>query len=253
MNKPQQMAKSQTFIGTSGFSYLHWVGKFYSEDLLQSKWLEFYIQNFNTVELNNTFYRLPDEKVFKSWYERSPKNFIFAVKVNRYITGIKRLKDIDSSLTLFLKRVEILKEKLGPLLFQFPPNFKINLSRLENLLKLLPKSFLYSFEFRHPSWYDEKIYQILEKNNVSFCIADWPIDIIPKVTSNFLYIRRHGANSKTGPYGGDYTKSQLKNDAEYIKKNNKDTYVYFNNDANAYAVKNAKELIQFLKVKGVWP
>lgn len=234
------------FIGTSGYSYFHWIGRFYPKELPQSQWLKFYTKNFNTVELNNTFYRLPQEKAFKTWYEIVPSGFIFSVKVNRYITGVKRLLNIEEPLKLFLKRVSNLKEKVGVLLFQFPPNFKLNLERLKKLLKLLPKDFKCSFEFRHTSWYTQEVYDLFNKYNISFCIADWPIKIIPPITSDFIYIRRHGATAETGPYGGDYPLKELKNLSQKIKNWNKETYVYFNNDANAYAVKNAIQLCKML-------
>lgn len=236
------------FIGTSGYSYFHWWdGVFYPADLPQHKWLEYYCQHFDTVELNNTFYRLPNEKTFKSWYERTPKNFIFAVKVNRYITGIKRLTDVNEALKLFLRRVDILKEKLGVLLFQFPPNFKLNFERLKEFLKILPNYYRSCFEFRHKTWFVKEVYELLHRKNISFCIADWPnFDISPEITGDFLYIRRHGVTQNGRLYSNCYTNKELKDLVRLVKRYNLDAYIYFNNDAYGYAVKNAMELKNML-------
>jgi uncharacterized protein YecE (DUF72 family) len=143
------------YIGTSGYIYPHWEGIFYPEDWPKSKKLEYYCQHFDTVELNNTFYRLPGEKAFESWYKRTPKNFIFAVKVSRFITHVKKLVDCKEPWRIFLKRTLILKEKLGPLLFQLPPFLKADPEKLEDfgkmILKESPKGLRFAFEFRNES------------------------------------------------------------------------------------------------------
>jgi uncharacterized protein YecE (DUF72 family) len=237
----------KVFIGTSGYIYPHWEGIFYPENWPKSKKLEYYCQHFDTVELNNTFYRLPGEKAFESWYKRTPKNFIFAVKVSRFITHVKKLVDCKEVWGIFLKRVLILKEKLGPLLFQLPPFLKADPKKLEDfgkmILKESPKGLRFAFEFRNESWCNEKIYQILKKFNFAWVVVDSPF--WPKVyqfTADFVYVRMHGSKIL---FGSKYTKRELEDLAQRIKKwkkQNLDVYVYFNNDAYGYAVEDAKEL-----------
>jgi uncharacterized protein YecE (DUF72 family) len=243
---------SKILIGTSGYVYSHWEnGIFYPKGLPKSKKLEYYSQHFKTVELNNTFYRLPPEKVFESWYKRTPKDFTFAVKVSRFITHIKKLKDCKEPWKIFLKRALVLKEKLGPFLFQLPPFLKKDSKKLKYFIKMLhknsPRNLKFAFEFRHENWCDEEIYQILKKKNCAWVIADSPS--FPKryqVTANFVYVRMHGSKIL---FSSDYTKKELEELATLIKKWKRkklDIFVYFNNDAQGFAVKNAKELINLL-------
>jgi uncharacterized protein YecE (DUF72 family) len=237
------------FIGTSGYIYPHWEGIFYPGGWPRSKKLEYYCQHFNTVELNNTFYRLPGEKAFEGWYKKTPKNFIFAVKVSRFITHVKKLVDCKEPWRIFLKRVLILKEKLGPLLFQLPPFLKADPEKLEEfgkmILKESPKGLRFAFEFRTESWCNEKIYQILKKFNFAWVVVDspsWPK--VYQVTADFVYVRMHGSKIL---FGSKYTKKELDDLAQRItkwKKQNLDVYVYFNNDAEGFAIQNAKELIK---------
>jgi uncharacterized protein YecE (DUF72 family) len=241
---------SKIYIGTSGYIYPHWEGIFYPEDWPKSRKLEFYCQHFDTVELNNTFYRLPGEKAFEGWRKRTPKDFIFAVKVSRFITHVKKLVDCKESWKIFLKRALILKEKLGPLLFQLPPFLKADPKKLEDFVKMIlkesPKGLRFAFEFRNESWCDEKIYHILKKFNLAWVIVDspsWPK--VYQVTADFVYVRMHGSKIL---FGSKYTKKELEDLAKKIKKwkkQNLDVYVYFNNDAHGYAVENAKELLKF--------
>jgi len=242
---------SKVLIGTSGYVYSHWEGIFYPDTLPKSKKLEYYCSHFRTVELNNTFYRLPSEKVFESWYKRSPKNFIFAVKVSRFITHIKKLKNCKRPWKIFLERSLILREKLGPFLFQLPPFLKKDSKKLKNFVEMLhknsPKNLKFAFEFRDESWCNEEIYQILKEKNIAWVIADsphWPKRY--EVTANFVYVRMHGSKTL---FSSDYTKKELEELADQIKKWKKkklDIFVYFNNDVQGFAVKNAKELINLL-------
>jgi uncharacterized protein YecE (DUF72 family) len=237
------------YIGTSGFSYSHWEeGVFYPEGLAKNKQLEYYSQYFQTVELNNPFYHLPSAGTFQSWYQRTPENFIFAVKVSRYITHIKKLKDCREPWQRFINNAKQLKEKLGPILFQLPPNWQINLERLEKFLKILPKKYQYSFEFRHQTWFSEEIYQLLKKYNAALCLADspdWPYQ--EEITTDFVYLRLHGRDSR---YSSKYTDQELKKWAGKIKKwqkSVKEIYVYFNNDAYGYAAENAQALKRLVR------
>jgi len=238
------------FIGTSGFSYSHWEkGVFYPEELKKNKKLEYYSGNFNTVELNSSFYHLPKKETFSNWKGEVPKGFIFSVKVSRYITHIKKLKDSKEPWNNLLERSKGLDSKLGPFLFQFPPNWKKNKERLEKLLKNIDGDYKIAFEFRHPSWFCPEIYEIFENyKNVSFCITDspnWPS--IDDCKGDFVYIRMHG---KDKLYSSSYSEKKLKELSEKIKEylsNNLEVYCYFNNDAKGNAVSNAKELLRILK------
>lgn len=250
---------AKLFVGTSGYSYSHWEnGVFYPVGLPKNKELEYYAQHFDTVELNNPFYRLPSQETFENWERMVPENFIFAIKVSRFITHIKKLKDCQKPWQIFLERAVKLGKKLGPFLFQFPPRFQANeenSKRLEDFLKFIRensrsnsrKFARYVFEFRHKSWCNERIYKLLKKYNVAWVIADspsWPKAEV--VTADFVYIRLHGSKVL---FASKYTKKELSSLAKKIKKWLKqklDVYVYFNNDAYGYATENAKTLTKFL-------
>jgi uncharacterized protein YecE (DUF72 family) len=235
-------------IGTSGWYYEHWKGLFYPADLPKSKWFEHYAQHFDTVEINNTFYHQPKEQSIQRWQKIAPDGFLYAVKANRYITHIKKLKDTSDSLQRFFEGINLLKRKLGPVLYQLPPSLHIDLDKLESFIKLLPKKKTSVFEFRHKSWYCDDTYKLLEKYGVGFCIHDMPDKESPQiVTSDVIYIRFHGT---TGRYSGSYPKSQLQDWAKWIKdksKNARSIYAYFNNDVNGHAIKNAKQLKELIK------
>ena len=236
-------AKCDIRIGTSGWHYAHWEGLFYPPRLPKSKWFEHYAEHFDTVEINNTFYQLPKEETFKNWHKQAPKNFLYTVKANRYITHIKRLKAPQESLERFFERARLLKKNLGPVLYQLPPNFHKNLDRLGNFIKFLPEDQTAVFEFRHESWFSEDTYKLLSKFNAGFCIHDMPGMKVPRVvTADIIYIRFHGP---TGKYQGNYSKAALQNWAKWLKEHTKQAhsiYAYFNNDIHAYAIRNAKIL-----------
>ncbi len=236
------------YIGTSGWHYEHWRGLFYPEKLAKARWLEFYAGHFTTVELNNTFYRLPSENAFDTWRNSTPADFTFAVKVSRFITHIKRLKDVGEPVERFIARAGILGNKLGPLLYQLPPNMHRNDDRLESFLSTLPRGVRHVIEFRHESWLDEGVFAILRKYNVGFCVFDMPDVTCPIVaTADFAYIRLHGS---TGLYFSCYSDGELMSWAKRLKnlaQSLKAVYVYFNNDAEAYAVSNARTLRTYLE------
>ncbi len=231
-------------IGCSGFLYDSWKGTFYPESLNQRKWLSYYVEHFDTVELNVTFYRLLKKEAFERWYNETPPGFSFSLKGSRFITHIKKLKDVDLPLLTFFNTTAPLLEKLDIVLWQLPPTFKMNMRNLEDfieVIKLYP--IRHVFEFRHKSWINKKVFKMLSEANIAASMADWPefIQDLPS-TANFVYIRRHG---EFGSYATNYTTEQLKNDAKRIKeylKQGKDVYIYFNNDALGYAPKNALEL-----------
>jgi uncharacterized protein YecE (DUF72 family) len=236
-------------IGCSGFLYDSWRGTFYPDALHQKKWLSYYVEHFDTVELNVTFYRLLKKEAFERWYKETPPDFSFSLKGSRFITHIKKLKDVELPLLTFFNTTAPLMEKFEVVLWQLPPNFRANMKNLEDFIetiKLYPVRHV--FEFRHKSWVSSKVLKLLTAANIGVCMADWPdfINELP-ITSDFVYIRRHG---EFGIYATNYTHEQLKNDAKNIiqyLKQGKDVYVYFNNDALGYAPKNARELKTILE------
>ena len=235
-------------IGCSGFLYDSWRGPFYPDDLPHKKWLSFYMSRFNTVELNVTFYRLLKKEAFERWYKETPPDFSFCLKGSRFITHVKKLKDVELPLSTFFNATAPLLEKFDAVLWQLPPNLRLNMKNLEDFVDNLKKyPVRHVFEFRHKSWLVKKVFNLLSAANIALCMADWPdfIDDLP-VTADFIYLRRHGEG---GNYSTNYTTEQLKKDAKRIKeymKLGKDVYCYFNNDAFAYAPKNAAELISIL-------
>ena len=237
---------SRIYIGTSGWNYKHWLGPFYPEKFPAGEMLGFYAQHFKTVELNNSFYHLPLIKSFKTWRETVPEDFVFAVKGSRFITHMKKLKAPKTSTKKFFIRVEKLEDKLGPILFQLPPHWRLNIDRLETFLDALPKSFRYAFEFREPSWFANEVYGLLQKHNVALCIYhQMGYDSPHEITADFIYVRFHGTEST---YGGSYPDAALRDWASRIEKwraGQKDVYVYFNNDPEAAAVRNGQSLRRF--------
>jgi len=237
------------YIGTSGWHYSHWQDRFYPKTLTKAKWLEFYASHFTTVELNNSFYRLPSETAFTTWHDSSPTNFTFAVKVSRFITHIKRLRNSEEAVDNFISRAKILGEKLGPLLYQLPPNMHRNDEILESFLSTLPQGMKHVFEFRHQSWLEDKVFEILHKHNIGFCVFDMPSVSCPLVaTADFAYIRFHGS---TGLYFSCYSDEELADWAKRLAnlaRNLEAIYIYFNNDAEAFAVRNAITLRRYLEM-----
>ena len=236
-------------IGTSGWHYKHWLSLFYPEKFPADQMLSFYAQHFDTVELNNSFYHLPLASSFDKWRETTQRNFVFAVKGSRFITHMKKLKDPESSTEKFFHVVERLGNKLGPILFQLPPRWKINLERLTEFLQALPREHRYAFEFRDESWLVKEAFDVLRQHNAAFCVHDLATMKTPlELTADFTYIRFHGPGA--AKYQGSYSKAQLKEWAGRItewRRQLKGIYVYFNNDIGGHAVKNAftlRELVQ---------
>ena len=238
-------------IGCSGFTYPHWRGCFYPGTLAQRHWLEHYCTMFSSVELNVTFYRLLKPLTFDRWYDETPENFVFSVKGSRFITHIKRIADPEEPLERFFSGALRLKSKLGAVLWQFPPGFSCNLQRLEHFLKCLD---IYpvknALEFRHESWLSEDVHALCSAHNTSLCMADWPlfIDNLP-LTADFVYMRRHGQG---GHYSSCYSGEELANDAGRIRgylSGGRDVFIYFNNDCNGYAPRNAHDLSMLLAAR----
>lgn len=240
---------NKIYIGTTGWNYQHWKEVFYPSDLPQSESLEFYAKKLNSVELNNSFYRLPDKGKFEKWRESVPKTFKFAVKASRYITHVKKLNDTLKPVTNLIENANGLGINLGPILFQLQTNWKSNPERLENFLRNLPQNHTYAIEFRHKTWLNEDTYKLLEKHRVAFVIHDYKNPKTPEIiTANLIYLRFHGPN---GNYEGKYEKDFIKNLAQKISNwhdHGHTIYCYFNNDQNGYAAANACELARELEL-----
>jgi uncharacterized protein YecE (DUF72 family) len=238
-------------IGTSGYHYKHWRGPFYPKNISPNQMLEFYSQNFDTVELNNSFYRLPTEAAFDNWRQSTPADFVFAVKASRFLTHQKKLKDPESALQNFLPRASRLCTKLGPILFQLPPRWQVNPGRLEALLEALPCDLRYVFEFRDLSWVRPEIDKLLARFRAAFCIYELAGYHSPlTITANFAYVRLHGPG--LGKYQESYSTDGLRRWSKQVKDWAKDLaaiYIYFDNDQAGYAAKNALTLKQMVNGK----
>ncbi len=234
-------------IGTSGWRYSHWKGPFYPKTMSPGDFLKFYCQKFHSVEINNSFYKLPEASTLQAWKDEVPPDFIFAVKASRFITHMKKLKDPEQSLARFLERIVTLGEKLGPILFQLPPRWPFNPERLEAFLAALPKEFRYALEFRDPSWINDHTHQALADSGVAFCIYEFAGYLSPRVvTADFVYIRLHGPE---GAYQGSYDTATLADWAKAISawsRQGKEVFCYFDNDEAGYAAQNALELQKLL-------
>jgi uncharacterized protein YecE (DUF72 family) len=239
-------------IGTSGWHYKHWIGKFYPAGLPASQMFDYYQRFFDTVELNNSFYRLPIPEAFAAWRDAAPSKFLFAVKGSRFLTHNKKLKEPEQALQNLLPRAEVLGRKLGPILFQLPPKRGVNVERLETFLQVLPPQHRYAFEFREPSWRTERVYEILRKYNAAYCIYELAGFQSPIwLTANFSYVRLHGPGAK---YQGSYTAEALTRWAAQLvawSPKLRNVYVYFDNDDSGYAVYNALELRELVAKQGL--
>jgi uncharacterized protein YecE (DUF72 family) len=235
-------------IGCSGWSYPRWRKVFYPEKLPAREHFAFYAQHFNTVELNNSFYRQPTRERFIAWREQAPPGFVFAVKGSRYITHIKRLAVEQKSIDLVVDAALGLGDKLGPILFQLQANFHLDLERFERFLVMLPSDRRFTLELRHDSWLVPAVYELLRTRRVALCIPDHPK--VPKsfeITSDFTYIRMH-----LPPRGLGYGRPDLEPWADRLidwRSRGLDVFVYFNNDIEGHAIKDAQTLISLVAVK----
>jgi uncharacterized protein YecE (DUF72 family) len=236
-------------VGTSGWHYPHWQGPFYPPDLPPAQWLARYAQTFRTVEVNATFYRLPEPATFTAWREATPDRFLFALKAPRGITHTRKLANCAEPLGAFLARARLLGPKLGPLLFQLPPHWHANPRRLEDFLTQLPAGVRCAFEFRDPTWHTESVYEVLRARGVAFCVYDLAGFTAPlAVTANFAYLRLHGPGAS--PYAGSYSETQLRDWAakarQWAGRGGKDVYLFFDNDQSGYAVRNAGSIQKYV-------
>ncbi len=234
-------------IGTSGFHYEHWKGRFYPEGVKPKDFLKFYTRFFDTVELNNTFYQLPRSTSIDHWLSCVGPGFTFTIKGSRYITHLKRLNEPHDSLKMFFDRIELFGDKVGPILWQLPPRFPADPDRLRAFLKLLPRDYDHVFEFRDPTWFTPIVYSLLEKRKAAFCIYDRGDFLSPHIiTSDLVYIRLHGPQEM---YQGKYPQNKLRHWSQLMEQwshTARAVFAYFNNDQSAFAVENALTLKKLL-------
>jgi len=234
-------------LGTSGFHYPHWRGVFYPPELSPDAWLPFYVRHFGAVELNSTFYRLPEVEAFDRWRAETPADFLFALKFSRYGSHLKRLRDPQRTIPRFVERARHLGAQLGPVLVQLPPHWRADPPRLEAFLAEAPRDLRWAVEVRDPTWLDEAVYTVLAAHGAALCLHDL-LDAHPRrLTADWVYLRFHGDH-----YQGSYSGAQLQAAAAEIDgwlARGIDCYAFFNNDQNAYAVANARELGRLLGIE----
>ena len=235
-------------VGCSGWEYKHWRGGFYPSELPRTRWFEHYARTFDTVEINNTFYRLPDAKTFAGWAARAPVGFEFAVKASRFLTHMKKLKDPEEPLGRLFSRMRALGRHLGPVLYQLPPGWKLDRERLEHFLQALPRGYRHVMEFREPSWYADDVWRLLERHRVVLCLHDMKgASTGRERVGPFVYVRFHGSS---GHYSGAYSDDRLAGWADWLageRARGRDVYAYFNNDVGGHAPRNALTLRRFLE------
>jgi len=240
--------RGRLFLGTSGYVYPHWRRRFYPADLPAREWLAFYARHFDTVELNNPFYRLPAKRAFRQWRETVPDDFVFSVKASRYLTHLRRLRAPRAPLDRLLRRVAPLGPTLGPILFQLPPQLHADLAKLRAFLRALGRQphlrdLRAVLEVRHASWLVPEVFDLLRKAGVALCLHDARQQpVLEPITADFVYLRRHGPG---GRYRGSYSEAMLRADARRIRAwlgEGRDVYVYFNNDGAGAAIRNARRL-----------
>ncbi len=246
---------AKLYVGTSGYYYDHWIGRFYPKHLKRDEWLEFYAARFQTAELNTTFYHLPKAKTVEGWLRRTPATFIYAVKVHRSVTHLRKLHNAENELFRFLHIIKPLKteNRLGVVLHQTPPSLQFDKEQLEEYLEILPHDYRHCLEFRHESWFNEEVFELLQQRGIGICIIGME-GLQPQIraTAPFVYFRLHG------PVGSlCYSDEDLTFWAEKIFSfyhEGTDVFVYFNNDYDGYAAFNALSLMEILHKRfGVTP
>lgn len=242
--------KPKFYIGTSGWMYNHWRGRFYPEGLSRNHWLEFFQKHFNTVEINASFYRVPFENLVKSWVKKAPPDFKYSYKLHRKLTHVKKLIPDPDFYKFYWERMKPLLPLTGFLLIQLPPSLKKDLPRTEEFLAMIREispDVPLALEFRHRSWISDDVFEFAKKHNIVLCGVSSPIfEFMAPAGFEKVYFRFHGASRW---YSYLYSLNELKKYAEaFLKLEAKEYYIYFNNDPNAWAVKNAKELCQILQI-----
>jgi uncharacterized protein YecE (DUF72 family) len=230
-------------IGCSGWQYTHWRGDFYPAGLPTTRWFAHYALTFDTVEINNSFYRLPPAETFATWREHAPKHFLYAVKASRFLTHMKKLKDPEDPLFRFFENATQLGPHLGPILYQLPPHFPVNLERFEIFLRALPRGHRHTVEFRDTSWYDDRVYALMEKYKVALCLHDMHGSATARLAVGpFIYVRFHHGTKK---YGGRYSDERLDSWGAWLASHAEkgmEVFAYFNNDTGGHAPRDAARL-----------
>jgi uncharacterized protein YecE (DUF72 family) len=247
----QRTRVSQIRVGCSGWAYKHWRGLLYPEGLPQRLWFQRYAEEFDTVEINNSFYRLPKPETFDKWRDQAPPGFCYAVKANRYLTQAKKLLDCEEPLERMMRAVRHLGDRLGPTLYQLPPSLKINLERLEAFLRILPKDVTSVFEFRDKSWSVPETYALLDRYGACFCVHDMRGSASERVAVGpAAYVRFHGAGGK---YWGRYSNEALLSWTDWIvgqARQRRSVWCYFNNDIHGHAIEDARTLKSMVRQMG---
>jgi uncharacterized protein YecE (DUF72 family) len=232
-------------VGTSGYQYDHWRGRFYPDALAKKGWFGWYARHFDTVEINNTFYRLPEPPVFDEWRAVAPPGFRYALKYSRFATHMKKLKDPAEPLERFLSRAGRLGPLLGPVLVQLPPGWGPDVPRLDAFLAAAPRDVRWVIELRDPRWLRDDVFATLAQYGAALCVHDLLPDHPRPVTADFVYLRFHGPNAGQAHYEGAYDPARLRAEAAWIARERdagRDVWAFFNNDDRAFAVANALEL-----------
>jgi uncharacterized protein YecE (DUF72 family) len=237
------MELNRIHVGCSGWQYKHWKGDFYPAELPTSRWFGHYSRVFDTVEINNSFYRWPPPETFEKWRDQAPSGFVYAVKASRFLTHMKKLKDPQEPVARTFENVKHLGRHLGPVLYQLPPRWPVNVDRLEYFLRTLPKRRLHTLEIRDPSWYVEPVFELLRRHKVALCLHDMHGSATGKVSIGpFVYVRFHFGTQK---YGGRYDDARLDEWAEWLAeqvRGGRPVFAYFNNDTGGHAPRDAVRL-----------
>jgi uncharacterized protein YecE (DUF72 family) len=236
------MGDTSARIGCSGWQYKHWRENFYPTQLPQSRWFDYYATQFDTVEINNTFYRLPEKTTFAAWEKRAPRGFLYAVKASRYLTHMKKLKDPAEPLHRLFARAQPLGRTFGPVLYQLPPNWQVDLPRFTEFLRRLPRRRQHAIEFRDPTWYCAEVYALLTRFGVALCLHDMAGSATGRMAIGpFVYVRFHGPQKYNGRYDdrvpeewGSWIAAQM--------RDGRPAFAYFNNDIGGHAPRDAIRL-----------
>jgi uncharacterized protein YecE (DUF72 family) len=241
------MGRAALRVGTSGYQYRHWRGRFYPRGLPQRAWFEHYASVFDSVEINNTFYRLPEPETFDHWREAAPPGFRYALKFSRYGSHLKRLLSPEATIPAFLERAERLRSFLGPVLVQLPPHWNADVPRLDDFLAAAPRRVRWAVELRDPSWLCDATFEVLDAHGVALCVHDLLPDHPRPLTADWTYLRFHG----TGPgYRGGYSPQKLSAEARRIDgllARGVDVWAYFNNDVGGHAPRDALALRRYVR------
>jgi uncharacterized protein YecE (DUF72 family) len=239
----QTAVVSPIHVGCSGWVYKHWREILYPKGLPQTRWFHRYAEEFDTVEINASFYRVPRPETFDGWRNKAPDGFRYAVKVNRFITHLKKLVGVEETVNDFVALARKLGPTLGPLLYQLPPSLKLDLERLEAFLKLIPNDLSNVFEFRNASWYVPELYALLDRYGASFCVHDMPGSKTGRIAVGpTAYVRFHGGEGK---YWGRYSDEGLLSWTDWIveqARSGRTVWCYFNNDIHGHAIHDAQTL-----------